>query len=176
MNGLRASFCCAALLAAGQIAHAQMTSSEARAEGEALGEGARDSTSDSILASGAEAEVPTYGGTDFPHLDYVEDPVGLSTAGEAQRYADDYRTVVDPYRTTFDPTTIDLSSAQAIEADPDTYLGPGGGRSGASGTCDPLLRVAAEPRHILKAAIRGLSPMMKPGPVRRHSMSRLPVE
>ncbi|MEL6621661.1 MAG: conjugal transfer protein TraN [Pseudomonadota bacterium] len=103
-----------------------------------MGEGVRDSTSDSILASGAEAAVPTYGGTDFPHLDYVEDPVGLSTAGEAQRYAEDYQTVVDPYRTTFDPTTIDLSSAQAIEADPDTYLGPGVAPNGSSGTCNPL--------------------------------------
>ncbi|MEO0699091.1 MAG: hypothetical protein AAFY81_05150, partial [Pseudomonadota bacterium] len=98
----------------------------------------RDSTSDSILASGAETDVPTYGGTDFPHLDFVEDPVGLSTAGEAQRYADDYQTVLDPYRTTFDPTTIDLSSAQAIEADPDTYLGPGVAPDGSSGTCNPL--------------------------------------
>ncbi|MEO0589402.1 MAG: conjugal transfer protein TraN [Pseudomonadota bacterium] len=115
-----------------------MTSSDARIEGEALGEGVRDSTSDSILASGAETDVPTYGGTDFPHLDFVEDPVGLSTAGEAQRYADDYQTVLDPYRTTFDPTTIDLSSAQAIEADPDTYLGPGVAPDGSSGTCNPL--------------------------------------
>ncbi|MEL7196813.1 MAG: conjugal transfer protein TraN [Pseudomonadota bacterium] len=138
MNGLPLPVVCAALLATGQLAHAQMTSTEARAEGEALGEEVRDSTSDSILASGAEAEVPTYGGTDFPHLDYVEDPVGLSTAGEAQRYVDDYRTVVDPYRTTFDPTTIDLSSAEAIEADPDTYLGPGVAPHGSAGTCDPL--------------------------------------
>ena len=138
MNGLRLPVVCAALLAIGHVAYAQMTSSEARAEGEALGEEVRDSTNDSILASGAEAEVPTYGGTDFPHLDYVEDPVGLSTAGEAQRYADDYRTVVDPYRTTFDPATIDLSSAQAIEADPDTYLGPGVAPDGSAGTCDPL--------------------------------------
>lgn len=138
MNARSLLICCAALLFGGQLAHAQMTPSEARSEGEALGEGVRDSTNDSILASGSEAEVPTYAGTDFPQFDYVEDPIGLSTAGEAQRYQDNYRVIVDPYRTTFDPTTIDLSSARAIEGDPDAYLGPGAGLGGADGTCNPL--------------------------------------
>ena len=83
MNGLRFLIACLTLLGTGQLAHAQMTASEARAEGEAIGEGVRDSTNSSILANGAEANVPTYVGTDFPALDYDDDPVGLSTAGEA---------------------------------------------------------------------------------------------
>tara|TARA_B100000678_G_scaffold246419_1_gene219253 strand:- start:1143 stop:2876 length:1734 start_codon:yes stop_codon:yes gene_type:complete len=129
---------CAALVATGQLAHAQMTSSDARAEGEALGEGVRDATNGSILANGAEAGVPTYGGTSFPSLDYADDAVGLTTAGEAQRYQQDYRVVVDPYRKVVDPATIDLSAASAIEADPDTYLGPSGAPGGSTGSCNPL--------------------------------------
>ncbi|MEO1489617.1 MAG: hypothetical protein AAFR88_09340, partial [Pseudomonadota bacterium] len=61
MKALRLVLVCAALGMGGQLAHAQMTSSEARAEGEALGEGVRDATKGSILASGAETNVPTYG-------------------------------------------------------------------------------------------------------------------
>lgn len=138
MKLARLAFVCAALVMGGQLAHAQMTSSDARAEGEALGENVRDATNSSILASGAEANVPTYGGTDFPSLDYEDDPVGLSTAGEAARYQQDYQVVIDPYRKVVDPTTIDLSSASAIESDPDAYLGPGVSPGGATGTCNPL--------------------------------------
>lgn len=138
MNGLRFLIACAALLGTGQLVHAQMTAAEAKAEGEAIGEGVRDSTNSSILANGAEANVPTYAGTDFPTLDYDDDPVGLSTAGEAARYQQDYQVVVDPYRTVFDPATIDLSSAKLIEEDPDTYLGPGVAPDGSTGTCNPL--------------------------------------
>ncbi|MEM6409971.1 MAG: conjugal transfer protein TraN [Pseudomonadota bacterium] len=138
MNALRLFIASAALLATGQLAQAQMTSDEARAEGEALGEGVRDSTNDAILASGAEADVPTYAGTDFPSLDYDDDPAGLTTAGEAARYQQDYQVVVDPYRKIVDPATIDLSSASAIEEDPDTYLGPGVAPGGSTGTCSPL--------------------------------------
>jgi conjugal transfer mating pair stabilization protein TraN len=138
MNGLRFLIACVALLGTGQLAHAQMTAAEAKAEGESIGEGVRDSTNSSILANGAEANVPTYAGTDFPSLDYDDDPVGLSTAGEAARYQQDYQVVVDPYRTVFDPATIDLSSAKLIEEDPDTYLGPGVAPDGSTGTCNPL--------------------------------------
>tara|TARA_B100000745_G_scaffold96116_1_gene60812 strand:- start:13467 stop:15206 length:1740 start_codon:yes stop_codon:yes gene_type:complete len=129
---------CAVLVATGQLAHAQMTSADARAEGEAIGEGVRDATNGSILADGAQANVPTYGGTDFPSLEYADDAVGLTTAGEAQRYQQDYRIVVDPYRKVVDPATIDLSAASAIESDPDAYLGPGASPGGSSGSCDPL--------------------------------------
>ena len=138
MNRLRILVAVLALGVSGGLAHAQMTAQDARTEGEAIGTGVRDSTNGSILANGAEANVPTYAGTDFPTLDYVEDPTGLSTAGEAARYQQDYQTVVDPYRKVVDPATIDLSSATAIEQDPDTYLGPGVGPGGATGTCNPL--------------------------------------
>lgn len=127
-----------ALVVSGGFAHAQMTAQDARSQGEAIGTGVRDTTNGSILANGAEANVPTYAGTDFPTLDYVDDPTGLSTAGEAARYQQDYQTVVDPYRKVVDPATIDLSSATAIEKDPDTYLGPGVGPGGSTGTCNPL--------------------------------------
>ena len=138
MNVVRLLIASFALVATGQQALAQMSSSDARAEGEAIGTGVRDDTSGTILATGAEENVPTFGGTDFPTFDYVEDPVGLSAAGEAQRYQESYQIVVDPYRTTFDPTTLDLSSATAIEQDPDTFLGTGGGIGGSTGSCSPL--------------------------------------
>ena len=138
MNLRGIALACAALVATGQLAHAQMTSSDARAEGEALGEGVRDATNGSILANGAEAGVPSDGGTSFPSLDYADDAVGLTTAGEAQRYQQDYRVVVDPYRKVVDPATIDLSAASAIEGDPDAYLGPSGAPGGSTGSCNPL--------------------------------------
>ena len=138
MNIRGLALACAVLVVTGQLAHAQMTSSDARAEGEAIGQGVRDATNVSILADGAEANVPTYRGTDFPSLDYADDAVGLTTAGEAQRYQQDYRVVVDPYRKVVDPATIDLSAASAIESDPDAYLGPGATPGGSSGSCNPL--------------------------------------
>ena len=73
----------------------------------------------------------------MPSLDYADDVVGLTTAGEAQRYQQDYRVVVDPYRKVVDPATIDLSAASAI-GDPDAYLGPGASPGGSSGSCNPL--------------------------------------
>ena len=133
MNIRGLALACAGLVATDQLAHAQMTSSDARAEGEAIGEGVRDATNGSILADGSEANVPTYAGTDFPSLDYADDAVGLTTAGEAQRYQEDYRVVIDPYRKVVDPATIDLSAASAIESDPDAYLGPGASPGGSSG-------------------------------------------
>lgn len=98
----------------------------------------RDGTNSAILSAGSEASVPGFGGTDIPARRYVDDPKGLTTAGEAQRYQEQYRTVVDPRRKVVDPATIDLSSASAIEGDPDRYLGAGAGIGGEANTCSPL--------------------------------------
>ena len=114
MNRLRLFVAVLALGVSGGLAHAQMTAQDARTEGEAIGTGVRDTTNGTILANGAEANVPTFAGTTFPTLDYVDDPTGLPTAGEAARYQQDYKTVVDPYRKVVDPATIDLSAASAI--------------------------------------------------------------
>lgn len=138
MNGARLLAASLALLACGHLAQAQMAPGDARGEGEAIAKGVRDSTNSTILRSGAEASVPGFGGTDFPSYNYVENPEGLTTAGEAQRYQENYRVVTNPYRPVFDPATIDLSSARLIESDPDTYLGAGAGPGGATGTCSPL--------------------------------------
>lgn len=138
MNGARFLAVCLAAAACGHLAHAQMATSDARSEGEAIAKGVRDATNSGILTNGQAAAVPGFEGTDFPQFDYVEDPAGLSTAGEAQRYQDNYRVVADPYRTVFDPATIDLSSARLIESDADTYLGPGASPDGSAGACAPL--------------------------------------
>ncbi len=138
MNPVRLSFACLALLASGHLAHAQMTSGDARADGEAMARSLRDGTNSTILSAGSEASVPGFGGTDIPARRYVDDPKGLTTAGEAQRYQEQYRTVVDPRRKVVDPATIDLSSASAIEGDPDRYLGAGAGIGGEANTCSPL--------------------------------------
>lgn len=138
MNGARFLAACLVLAAFGQLAHAQMATSDARSEGEAIAKGVRDATNSGILSDGQAAAVPGFEGTDFPQFDYVENPAGLSTAGEAQRYQDNYRVVADPYRTVFDPATIDLSSARLIESDPDTYLGSGASPDGSAGACSPL--------------------------------------
>lgn len=138
MNGLRILAVSLALAACGHLAHAQMAASDARVEGEAIAKGVRDTTSSGILGNGAAANVPGFQGTDVPSRDYVDDPVGLTAAGEAQRYRDEYRVIVDPYRPRFDSNTVDLSVGRLIEADPDAYLGAGGGPGGAAGACNPL--------------------------------------
>lgn len=138
MNGVRLLAAAMALAACGHLAHAQMASGDARSEGEAIAKGVRDSTNAGILGTGAPASVPGFEGTDFPQHDFVDDPIGLTAAGEAQRYQDNYRVVVDPYRTIVDPATIDLSAAQTIAGDPETYLGSAAPGGGSTGTCNPL--------------------------------------
>jgi conjugal transfer mating pair stabilization protein TraN len=138
VNGARLLAAASALLACGQLAQAQMAAGDARSEGEAIARGVRDSTNAAILGNSSPATVPGFEGTDFPQHDYVDDPVDLTAAGEAQRYQDNYRVVVDPYRTIVDPTTIDLSRAQTIAADPETYLGSAAPGGGTNGTCNPL--------------------------------------
>lgn len=126
------------LAASGHLAQAQMTSGDAREDGEAMARSLRDGKSSTILSAGSEAKVPGFGGTEIPAKRYVDDPIGLTTAGEAQRYQEQYRTVVDPRRRVFDPATIDLSSASAIEGDPDRFLGASPGIGGEANTCSPL--------------------------------------
>lgn len=138
MNGVRLLAAGLALAACGHLAYAQMASGDARTEGEAIAKGVRDSSNAGILGNGAPANVPGFEGTDFPQHDFVDDPIGLTAAGEAQRYQDNYRVVIDPYRTIVDPTTIDLSAAQTIAGDPESYLGSATPGGGSTGTCNPL--------------------------------------
>lgn len=77
MNPVRLSFACLALLAFGHLAHAQMTSGDARADGEAMARSLRDGTNSTILSAGSEASVPGFGGTDIPARRYVDDPKGF---------------------------------------------------------------------------------------------------
>ncbi|MGB3796717.1 MAG: conjugal transfer protein TraN [Alteraurantiacibacter sp.] len=114
------------------------TMGEASDDGDAFARQIRDATNDSILASGAENGVPGFEGTDVPGTDFLDDPDGLTAAGEAKRYDPDYQVVIDPYRTRFDPTTIDLSAATTIAVDPDAYIGGGFDADGAAGTCEPV--------------------------------------
>lgn len=138
MTNIRRLLIIAGLIGFAGTSHAQMTPDQARAEGDALAESVRDGTNTSILSSSAPDAVPGYEGTNVPASSYADDATGLEAAGEAQRYSEPYNVVSDPYRTTFDPLTIDLSSPQAIEADPDTYLGVGFNLSGSDATCEPL--------------------------------------
>ena len=97
MNPVRLSFACLALFASGHLAHAQMTSGDARADGEAMARSLRDGTNSAILSAGSEASVPGFGGTDIPARRYVDDPKGLTTAGEAHQ--EQYASVTDVIRT-----------------------------------------------------------------------------
>ena len=114
------------------------TMGEASDDGDAFARQIRDATNDSILTSGAQNEVPGFEGTDVPGTDFLDDPDGLTAAGEGKRYDPDYQVVIDPYRTRFDPTTIDLSAATTIANDPDAYIGGGFDADGTAGTCEPV--------------------------------------
>ncbi|MEM7687601.1 MAG: conjugal transfer protein TraN [Pseudomonadota bacterium] len=128
---------------------------DARDEGEELAENVRDATSPSILASGSEAEVPGFGGTTFTESTLIDDPDGLTSAGETQRLQDSYQTIVDPYRPQFDPLTIDLSAPDAVADDPDAYLGTDLGLGGATGQCEPLPGGPGEPLMYLESCNEG---------------------
>lgn len=120
-------------------APAQMGQDMARTQGEDIAKSVRDSTSDSILATGAENDVPGFGGTTFSESSYVDDVDGLMDAGEFQRSTNSsYGTVINPDRPEFDPTTIDLSSAESIAADPDALLGTDTEITGSTGSCEAL--------------------------------------
>lgn len=136
----------------------QSTSQDARAEGEALAESVRDATSDSILSSGSSAQVPGFGGTTFTESTYVDDPDGLTAAGEARRHDDSYRTIIDPYRPQFDPLTIDLGAADMVADDPDAFLGTGLGLGGVSGQCEPLPGGPGSPLTYLESCNEGSVP------------------
>lgn len=140
MTPVRLCLVLLAVAASGQVANAQLTSGEARAQGEALARSVRDDAAAGILRAGSEAEVPGFGGTDIPEQRYADDPVGLTAAGEAERFQEHYRAVIDPHRKVFDPATIDLSSASAIADNPDSYLGAGvgAGIAGETSTCTLL--------------------------------------
>ncbi|WP_179506813.1 MULTISPECIES: conjugal transfer protein TraN [unclassified Sphingomonas] len=139
-----------------------MTSGEARGDAEAMARSVRDRTSTSILKAGNEANVPGFGGTDIPAQRYSDDPIGLTAAGEAQRYQEQYRTVVAPHRKVFDPATIDLSSASAIEGNPDKYLGAGSGVGGETKTCTPLPGGGTGTTSYLESCNTGSQPFDQP--------------
>ena len=116
-----------------------LAQSATTSDAETFARSVRDSSSSTILQTGAEQNVPGYGGTDFDASKYLDDEDGLTDAGVAQRYGDpNYRVVIDPNRSDFDPTTIDLSSAKTIEDDPDSYLGRDVTVGGSTGACEPL--------------------------------------
>ena len=126
----------AALMAAGMASGQSMA--EIRAQAEEFAREVRDAAVDTVLVDGAEVNVPGYQGTDIPAADLADDPDALTSQGELQRSGDPYNTIIDPYRPVFDPTTIDLSSAQSIAADPDAVLGTGMDLGGGTGSCEPL--------------------------------------
>jgi conjugal transfer mating pair stabilization protein TraN len=129
-------FAPAALLGAGMASGQSVA--DIRADAEALARDLRAAAVGTLLADGAETNVPGYQGTDIPASDMADDPDRLTSQGEAQRSGDTYRTVIDPHRPVFDPTTIDLSSARSIAADPDAVLGTGMDLGGGQGACEPL--------------------------------------
>lgn len=162
MTNIRRLLIIAGLIGFAGTSHAQMTPDEARAEGDALAESVRDGTNSSILSSSSPDTVPGYEGTSVPASSYADDAAGLEAAGEALRYSDPYNVVSDPYRTTFDPLTIDLSSPQAIEADPDTYLGVGFNLSGSDATCEPLPDTGSGTLTYFESCNQGSQPFDEP--------------
>ena len=116
-----------------------LAQTQAAQQGEDLAKSIRDGSSSEILSDGAEQNVPGYGGTDFDVSKYLEDEDGLTDAGVASRYTDpNYDVVIDSTRPEFDADTIDLTTAQTIENDPETYLGTDVSVGGSTGSCEPV--------------------------------------
>ncbi|GGN55369.1 hypothetical protein GCM10011349_31940 [Novosphingobium indicum] len=135
MTGWRA-FVVAVLLLAPVPGWAQ---ADALKQGEDFAKSVRDAQASGAVAEGSENDVPGYGGTAIDASKYLDDPDGLTDAGISERYSNpDYGVVIDSSRPEFDPATIDLSTAQDIEYDPEAYVGTGLSAGGSTGNCEPL--------------------------------------
>ncbi|WP_246382079.1 conjugal transfer protein TraN [Novosphingobium chloroacetimidivorans] len=98
-----------------------------------------------VTSNGSPNTVPGYQGTNVSGSELLDDPDHLSSQGAtAAAGSDAYATIVDPGRPEFDPTTIDMSAGQAIETNPDAFLGTGTQIGGSQGSCEPLPRSGTE--------------------------------
>jgi len=130
-------------------ARAQMTMSQAKEEGKALGQTFKADPSFVPTNSTQAQAVPGYTGTSQPQSVYFDDPDALIAQGGAQAPTNDaYNVVTDPLhqRPAFDPQDIKATAARAsaIEKDPSTYL-DGQQIGGSQGSCTPLPPAAGPP-------------------------------
>ncbi|AIT82497.1 conjugal transfer protein TraN [Novosphingobium pentaromativorans] len=123
-------------------ASAQMTLEEARQQGKAMGNDARQNDT-LVPTTNAQAEaVPGYAGTSLPEGSYFDSPERLEAAAQSSKSSNEqYRIATDAERTrpTFSNAEIRATTARAtsVEDDPSTYLA-GEEFAGESGTCTPL--------------------------------------
>lgn len=138
------------------IASPALAQSEMVKQGEVFAKSVRQGTATTVLQSGAENNVPGFGGTDIDASKYLDDDVALTAAGVSARYSDpNYNVVIDPTRPEFDPSTIDLSAAKTIENEPESFLGPGMGVGGSTGACEPLPNGGAGPSTYYETCSQG---------------------
>lgn len=107
--------------------------------GEILGREVQVKAGAAVKNTAAPGIVPGYAGSDFAGGELIEDPDALSHQGAAAANASTAaRVVLDPRRLQIDPKSVDLTSAQRVEAAPDTFLGAGASLGGSKGQCQPL--------------------------------------
>ncbi|VWX49856.1 conjugal transfer protein TraN [Novosphingobium sp. 9U] len=107
-------------------------------------------------AGSPESLVPGYAGTELPQAELIDDPDHLSAKGTSAASSDPaYATVINPTRPVFDPLTIDVSGAQAVEQDPDSFLGTGVNLDGSAGSCEPVPESGSGPSTYYETCNRG---------------------
>jgi conjugal transfer mating pair stabilization protein TraN len=90
-----------------------------------------------VTDTNAPSTVPGYGGTSLPQSAYLSNPSQLSGAGSAAAATSQaYAIVTNPNMGSFDTSTLGLTNAQAVEANPSDYTGVS--TSTSSGACQPL--------------------------------------
>ena len=90
-----------------------------------------------VTNSNAPSTVPGYGGSDLPQSNYLANPAQMGSDGAiAAATSQPYAIVTNPNRGTFDPTTLGLTNAQSVEADPNSFTGVS--TSSSAGSCQPL--------------------------------------
>ncbi|WP_373886397.1 conjugal transfer protein TraN [Sphingobium sp. CFD-2] len=147
MRGL-APLLAALLVAVAAPAPAQMTNSQAREDGKALGNAMRSDEAWIPKADAQAALVPGYQGTGLPETNYFSDPDRLASDANALKGSNDAYQVsidVDKSRPVFSLDEIKAVTANAvkIENDPSTQLGSDS-IGASSGECKPLPAEASQ--------------------------------
>ncbi|EAT07441.1 TraN [Sphingomonas sp. SKA58] len=137
-------------------ASAQMSRDDAKAAATDLAKAARDGAVTVTTQTGAPSVVPYYAGTSLPESAYQNDPDALISAGSSTASTSDAAKVVkNPNRPYFDPKMIDVSSAKAIEDDPNSYTGTGLSTTSTASQCQPLPTTGGTPDYYYETCNTG---------------------
>jgi conjugal transfer mating pair stabilization protein TraN len=133
-----------AWMLAQDVALAQDAAADAKNTAATIAQGLQGSLTATVTSTGSTSTVPGYTGqTSTDQSQYFSNPSALAGAGaSAAQSSNAYAVVTEQRSTTIDPKSINLSTAQAIAADPSSVGAISTAGSGASGSCQTVQATA----------------------------------